>query len=352
MEIVKGCVVNIDGVEWFPAQNTNLLCQQIGKRIICRDILPYYDQEEFLYNAIHKYAEKIFLVPWRAKDILVYDTKRSGKNFLSCEELSDWQDMDYKYSFSITCDNFLYLFGRRIPGIVKINMCTNKIELLNGLIDSRNTNLNELEPMCGLFFSYNYVREESCVWIPLLGEKGIVQFNLLDDSLRLYDLPIGCSAICQSEERGKFWLFSQKQKSIIKWSCSGKIEDKINNIDLRSECGETVLKNDSGRLKCISNLESINVDLETRQCIKGKGEISKEVIQCAECSDDLLSRYFRAINKEEKCYLENTVRSFRLYMKYIVIDKEQTYFKQSRINESVVQHVGSKIHLFTKAMSE
>lgn len=33
MEIVKGCVVNIDGVEWFPAQNTNLLCQQIGTLI-------------------------------------------------------------------------------------------------------------------------------------------------------------------------------------------------------------------------------------------------------------------------------------------------------------------------------
>ncbi|MCM1236446.1 MAG: hypothetical protein NC489_40725 [Ruminococcus flavefaciens] len=73
IKIVKRCSVFIDGAEWFPADNINVLCQRTGDKTLCRIYLPDGDRRWDRYDNIYQYKNKLFLVPNSARDILVYD---------------------------------------------------------------------------------------------------------------------------------------------------------------------------------------------------------------------------------------------------------------------------------------
>ena len=167
MDIVKEHEVKVGQDSWFPASNINFLCKQTNGRIVCKEMLPDYDIRSQLYKAIYEFQGRLFLVPWRARKILVYEIGKKEFHDLTNETLEGYQERECKYSVSFIWKDKLYLFCRVAPYIVKIDLTNEKIDMLSHLADGKT--LGMTEAVSDLWFSTSYVIWNSCAWLPLLG---------------------------------------------------------------------------------------------------------------------------------------------------------------------------------------
>lgn len=337
IKVVKKVSIKIDGNVWFPADNINFLCQQVDNKVICKAVLPDGDIKLQLYGGLHEYDNRIYLVPWRARHILVYDIKTNRQIILKNSTLEAWQGENYKYSVSLCRGTNLYLFGRAIPYVVKVDMATNKITVLNDIDDYIIKKLTEIKT--NMLFTLDYAESENCIWIPIMGEKLILQLNPATDTMRLYKLPMPCCTICNAEERKTFWIYSVKCDSIAKWNYEKGIINVVSSIGLHTVVKEAFIECKGDVIRCKSLIESICVDIKTGQRMIEKLPIPNvEVINCDECDENLLYIYFKC-NEAEVLDEENPV-PLGLFTKFVS--------KDQRAQKKVTESFGNKIYELMK----
>ena len=340
MKVVRECSVNVDHSIWFPANNINFLCQQIGNKVVCKEILPDYDIMTFLYNAVYVFEEKIFLIPFRARQILVYNITEGNYCSLENAELKKWREYEYKYSASLEWKDNLYLFGRSVPYIVKIDMKTNGIEILEELNVKYLNNYRGINLTSEILFSPNFVLHDDSVWIPMSGVMAVLQLELKDDSIQLHRMQIPCCAICKGEE-DYFWMYSTKYDSIVKWSYKQGVARKIGPMNLHSLCQEAKLEYRNGIVKCMSRIECIYLNTKSGEYLSEKKEDKDDDLECMECNKDLSYKYFMGFNcpiyREEN--LDFLGSPFSMYLKYIA----KCSCKNSNTSE---KYIGKKIYTY------
>lgn len=345
MEIVKNCAVSVEGVEWFPAQNINFLCQQQGEIITCVDVLPAGRNKCLLYNAIYEFHGKLFLIPWYAQNILVYDIKNSSFFSIENNVLCNWREVEWKYACSLVWDHYIYAFGRCIPYIVKIDMFTNEIMIINEAAEGEIKRLDEIEPFKGMYFAHQKAIYGESVWVLSMNRLSmVIELNLKNDMIQCHKLPIGCGAICQAGE-GALWLFSRKNNCIVRWDRDQGVTEVINQIDVHSEDGELIFENNNGILECRSNIECIYIDIKSGQRAREKIHNGTKTLKCNECSDEIIYKYFSTI-ADDTIYSENNLQflgvPLSIYMKYIKERSGKSKKERSKINS------GENIYLHTK----
>lgn len=340
MEIVKEHEVIVGQDIWFPASNINFLCKQTDGRIVCKEILPDYDIRTQLYQAIYEFGGKLFLVPWRARKIIVYEIEKREFHNLTNEILEGYQERECKYSVSLIWNDMLYLFCRVAPYIVKINLATEKIEMLNRLADEK---ILGMEKVCfDLWFSTSYVIWDNYVWLPLFGTPAVIQFALEKDTIQLYRLPIGCGCICKAE-KNLFWLYSNRYHKVFQWSSEDGFIEEIDDIDLDGANYEIVLEYSAGILRCRNCKECIDIDIRTQKKIKEKKEEQYLMFQCNECDAEAEYQYFETM-KKQLIYEDNHFFFANPLSEYInFIKKEQ---RKDFRNKDTIEAVGGQKYLF------
>lgn len=288
IKIIKRCSVSIDGTEWFPADNINAMCWKRDNKIICKACLPDGDRHRNRYDNIYRYENKLFLVPNSARNIIVYDINHNNYRLIENSMTREWGEKDFKYSASVKWGHSLYLFGRRMPYIVKINMCDDTI----GILGKVATHLQEKQWDSLLFFAYDYVITENGVWVLILG-YGLVQLDFSDDSIHIYEIP-RVNSVCRAEDN-RLWISGKER--IIKWSCQEGIIESLPSGDLHTAYGEAAIACDKGILKYKSSLECICIDLQSRRRWKESVPELKEDISTGECSDEMLALFFKDMRK-------------------------------------------------------
>lgn len=343
MEIVKGREVKVGQDSWFPASNINFLCEQTNDRIVCKEMLPDYDIRSQLYKTIYEFQGKLFLVPWRARKILVYEIEKKEFHDLTNETLGRYQERECKYSASFVWKDMLYLFCRVAPYIVKIDLTTEKIEVLNKLADGKT--LGTTEVFFDLWFSASYVIWNDCAWLPLLGTPAVIQFNLEKSTIQLYRLSIGCGCICKAE-KNLFWLYSNKYHKVFQWNCENGFVDEIDGIDLDGMNCEVILEYDTGILKCQDCEECIYIDVRTRNKVKEIKEKKEElypVFHCNECDIEAEYKYLETMKKQliledRRFFFENPLSA---YIKLIKKEK-----RKDPIKKDTIEAIGGQKYLF------
>lgn len=341
MDIVKEHEVKVGQDSWFPASNINFLCKQTNGRIVCKEMLPDYDIRSQLYKAIYEFQGRLFLVPWRARKILVYEIGKKEFHDLTNETLEGYQERECKYSVSFIWKDRLYLFCRVAPYIVKIDLTNEKIDMLSHLADGKT--LGMTEAVSDLWFSTSYVIWNSCAWLPLLGTAAVIQFDLEKNEIQLYRLPIGCGCICKAEEN-TFWFYSNKCHKVIQWSCEDGLIDEIDGIDLDGMNCEVILEYDAGILKCQDDKECIYIDVRTKKKIKEKKEelYQYPVFHCNECDTETEYKYLEAmkeqlINEDSRFFFENPLSAF---IKFLIKEKEM-----DQIEKDTMEAIGAQKYL-------
>ena len=322
MKLIQKCKTNEGEAIWFPADNINLLCQQIDNRAICKAVLPDYDKKIQLYQAIYEYNHNLYLVPWRARWITVYDIQKEKYYFLENDELKLWREIECKYAASMNYKECLYLFGKYIPYIVKINMCTNQIEMFNKITESHINFLKDIKTTSGLIFSQDYEIDNESVWIPLAGTKAILQFQLEGNFMRLYELPISCCTICKADEKGDFWIYSINYDCIAKWNYEKGIKNVFHSINLHHVCGEASIEFQNKIIKCKSSVEYVSINIENGQRIKDQIYESDILFDGCACDDKILYEYLKGMKKqllreESLADLDNPLNTFLKYINKI-----------------------------------
>ena len=209
MKVIKKCEVDINRKKWFPADNINFLCLQREDKVICKKILPDSDKKSNLYNAVYEYHGNIFLVPWRARQILVFCIQTSQFIVLENDLLRKWREEENKYTASLMLDHYLYLFGSRIPYIVKIDMDTCDIQILNCISGEAETLEEIIKPKEGLYFASNYVVCNSSIWIPMVGKMAIMELQIESGKMQIHEFPMGCNyTICDVDKR-TYWIYHE-----------------------------------------------------------------------------------------------------------------------------------------------
>ncbi len=330
MEIIKEHEVKVGQDIWFPASNINFLCKQTNGRIVCKEMLPDDDIMSQLYKAIYEFQGKLFLVPWRARKILVYEIEKKESHYLVNETLERYQERECKYSVSFIWKDILYLFCRVAPYIVKIDLITEKIEVLSKFVNGEM--LGTVEVIFDLWFSTSYVIWSDCAWLPLLGTSAVIQFDLRKNTIQLYRLPIGCGCICKAE-KNLFWLYSNRCHKVFQWSCEDGFIDEIDGIDLDGMNYEVILEYDAGILKCWNCKECIYIDVRNKKKIKEKKEELYPVFHCNECDTETEYKYFEAMKKQliiedSRFFFENPLST---YIKFLTKEKRKDSIKKDNI---------------------
>lgn len=330
MEIVKECEAKVGQDIWFPASNINFLCRQTDGRIVCEEMLPDYDIRTQLYQAIYEFHGKLFLVPWRARKILVYEIEKKEFHDLVNETLEGYQEKKCKYSVSVVWKNKLYLFCRVAPYIVEINLITEKMEVLSQLADGKILGTTEMH--VNLWFSTSYVIWKSCVWLTLLTTPIVVRLSLEENTIQLYRLSIGCGCICKAE-KDYFWLYSNRYHKVYKWSIEEGLVDEIGGIDLDGANYTVILEYETGILKCWNCKECIDIDVWSKKKIKQQKEELCPVFNCNECDAEAEYKYYEALKKQ--LIIENSCFFFKnplsTYIQFIQKENRKDFIKEETI---------------------
>lgn len=330
LKVVKRCSVSVEGSEWFPADNINVLCQRNGDKIICKSCLPDGDKRGVRYDNIYEYENKLFLIPHSARDIIVYDIDHNKYYSIENSITQTWREKDFKYSASVRWEQSVYLFGRRMPYLLKINMRNDTIEILEQVT----IRLQEKQWNVRLYFACDYVKSENTVWIPIMG-FGIVRLDFINDNVCIYEIPpnVGGS-ICEADDE-EFWLVGKEQ--IFRWSPERGIIDSVYSGDLNSVCREITIEYHNGILKYKSALECICVDVQNGLRWKENVPELTEDICWVECSDEMLS-VFRDMEKPifQESDFQTLEQSCSMCFEYLRLkDREEKKYVQENIGMQI-----------------
>lgn len=343
MEVVKEHEVKVGQDIWFPARNINFLCKQTSGKVVCKEMLPDYDIKSQLYMAIYEYQGKLFLVPWRARKILVYEIEKKEFHYLTNEILETYQEKECKYSATVIWKDMLYLFCRVAPYVVLIDLATEKIEVLSKLANGKI--LGTEEASFDLCFSASYVMWNNCVWVPFFVSPAVIQFSLEKNTIQLHSLPIKCGYICKEEEN-LFWLYSSRYHKVFRWSCEDGFIDEIDGIDLDGMNYDVIMEYDAGILKCRNSKECIYIDVRTKKKKKEKKEKKEElypVFCCNECDKEVEYKYFETMKEQpiiedSRFFFESPLST---YIKFLIKEK-----RKDLIKKDTIETIGGQKYLF------
>lgn len=323
LKVVKRCSVSVEGSEWFPADNINVLCQRNGDKIICKACLPDGDKRGVRYDNIYAYENKLFLIPYSTRDIIVYDINHNKYRSIENSMTQKWREKGFKYSVSVKWEQSIYLFGRRMPYIVKMNMQDETIEML----EQAAMYLQKKQWVSPFYFACDYVKSENIVWIPIVG-FGIVQLNFMDNNVYMHEIP-RANSICKAED-GMFWI-SGKEK-IVKWSPESGIVDSFDSGDVNTLDGEVTIEYYNGILRYKSAIECICIDVQSGQRWKESVPELTEDTHWVECSDEMLSVFN---DMEKQIFQESDFQTFEqscsTYFEYLRLKdgEEKKYVKEN-----------------------
>lgn len=178
---------------WFVAFDHNgLYCKCGGsEEAVLEAIIPNERKYAFrLYAGMKKYGNKIFLIPFLADEVAVYDINKKMFTKLSLKKVTEFgqkkiANENAKFWSSEIYGEFLFLFPHNYPAIVIINMCTLEIVYISDfIIELEKLSINN-EPYITDVCVENKIAYCSCGCF-----EGFVQFGLKNRNIKICKVPV------------------------------------------------------------------------------------------------------------------------------------------------------------------
>ncbi len=201
------CCIEIGGRLYFSSFRGNGLFCYNGKTV---EHLCNFDEEGFkLFSDAKQYNNRIYFTPLRASQIHFYDLNRKeiSKIEYGHKTIAD-------FGFSILKGNSLYMFPTYYPGILKLNLDTHDIDIVDGW-------LNDAYERCRIseapYFRGDYVRDGDMVYIPFSNANGVLEFHFKDERGIVHN--VGKQDYSTIASDGKnFWMAPRTKGAIVSWN--------------------------------------------------------------------------------------------------------------------------------------
>lgn len=168
-----------------------------------------------LVSRIISWRNKIVFVPMNAKKIWIYDTDGGTWEGLPIQNPS----LKGKFFQAVLHGERLYLIGCRYPSIVCLNLETNSLQYLNGVMKE----IDRASHGRGIhYFRNSYVKKGEQLYMPSHKSDYLLELNLSTQKYRLIQMGEGhlsYAGIAWSRE--SFWLFPSAGDTFFIWDGEG-----------------------------------------------------------------------------------------------------------------------------------
>lgn len=114
---------------WFIPDNTGILCKYDvqSEEIDYMRIIPDEIRSVCAYNSIVKYKGKLFLIPYWAERITIFDLESEEFEKIDLPDLEEMNQEGHKFQSERKKNNYLYLIPVKYAYIIRLNMDTLEI---------------------------------------------------------------------------------------------------------------------------------------------------------------------------------------------------------------------------------
>lgn len=204
------------------SDDENIYCYDNEKNVLykidkrtkeCQILLELNKDLSNSYSSIQKNGNKIILIPWCAKDIVIYDlmAEKSKKIYLN------ESDIKYKFWDAFSYGENVFLLGYFYPAIIKINMVSLEMVYLTDwkkIIESRKSGRVD-----GFFIHGEVVNNDA--WISCGVTNLMIKLDLKEMIFQYYEILLlegGCGAFTYDGEA--FWIGERGNRfeNLIYWN--------------------------------------------------------------------------------------------------------------------------------------
>lgn len=217
---------------WFPAFDHNGLYfqDQTEKEAVLAGIIP--NEEKYmirLFSSMQKWKNRIFLIPFAAQNISIYDTVRNEFQQIPLRTINDFGEKKHanelaKFWCSELYDNYLFLFPHNYPALVIIHAETLEIEYIYDFIDDLEKQAINGEPYITDICVENGTAYCSCGCANV-----VIQIELRERNIKFYEIPgavNGTNGILKIQN--EIWLAPRIKGGIL---CFDQKKNKVSIYD-------------------------------------------------------------------------------------------------------------------------
>lgn len=175
---------------------------------------PIYQQQ--LYSSIIAWENKICLIPFKAKKLAVYDT---NTNRIEPVELIDTEKEQF-FSGAYIYENFLFLFHFFDATILKVDLRSNEIRVIDGWLDSVEPYLFGQSDFYFTYFRKQLVCRQGKIFIPFCYANAVLEIDCITSAYIIHVIgkeEQGYAGIC--EDGDNLWLVPKRRNGkVVKWN--------------------------------------------------------------------------------------------------------------------------------------
>lgn len=221
--------VIINNEAWFFTTNFNGLysADLKTKNIVFRGSVPWEGlHEEYLYMSIVENDGKIYLIPYHATCIAIYDIERGEFEKI---EISQVASVKQFYVGGCFRENELWIFPALSSQILCIDIHSGKVSEVKAKHEHMEQYVLETND---IYFHKQVVCEDNKIYTPLCNANVIVEIDCATKQYICHlmkEIDQGFSGICK--EREELWLIPRKDGGdVICWNPKTGIQKKIRGI--------------------------------------------------------------------------------------------------------------------------
>ncbi len=312
---------------WFTARNFNGLFKMDANTYKVEFVgqFPDEDAEGYrLYMGINECNGKIYFAPCNAKSIAIYDKEKSS--FYSIPLRDDIKDVCEKFSFIITYDKYVCIYGLKVNTIVRIDSQTDAVSYID-ISDNSNS----------VYYTFSCCLYDKKIYSVSPSNNSILCLNPLDMSCK--KVPIegmldvkagiwGTTSLLFRTTQGEVMCFDVENKKFVKTNIN------MNDITFFHE-SRGCIYSFSAYKKCVTV-----IDKKTQQ----KEEVSLRFLPkwCCEIDGKLL---VFGVNTDNICLLDT--ESLKVTDVMYNFDNNQLPL----LNSNNIIKINEKINRFAREMS-
>lgn len=214
---------------WFCARNFNSLFSmniQTKEVKFCGEFPNAAYTQERLYASMKLVNNKIYFIPFYAREIAIFDIVYNRFSFISIDKrVIDEKRGDMLFMGVEQYKNYLFLLPVGASKIIRLNMNDNKIDYIDDWYEkSRNVIFDHTD----IFFRKQCVLLENKLYIPFCNANAILELNCDTMQTQIYKLGVekrGYTGICY--DGINFWLSPRFSNNLIKWNRQTEVVDEV-----------------------------------------------------------------------------------------------------------------------------
>ena len=233
------CIIDGGGI-WFVAFDHNGLYfrDRLSKKTDLIGIIPNEGKYVFrLYTSMIRYGSKIFLIPFLAKEVAVYDINKKEFKKIALKNVNEFGDRKQasdraKFWCSQLYADTLFLFPHNYPALVMIQVHTFEVSYLTDFVDElEGASINQ-EPYITDVYVENHMAYCSCSCANV-----IVRVNLAERNASVCKIPVKANGFNGITKIGdEIWLAPRIVGGIVCFNCKEETVSVYDNYPDGFQC--------------------------------------------------------------------------------------------------------------------